>query len=38
MAALVTSKSKEEPIKHEGARVVITLYIDISDTQWQLTP
>ena len=28
----------EDPIKHNGARVVTTLFIDFSDAQGQLTP
>ena len=38
MDDLVTCKSEEDPIKYEGARVLTTLYINISDAQWQLTP
>ena len=38
MGVLVACKSKEDPIKNEGTRVVETLYIDFSDAQGQLTP
>ena len=31
-------KSEENPIKNEDARVVTTLFIDLSDAQGQLTP
>ena len=37
MVVLVTCKNEEDPIKTEGARVLTTLYIDISDAQGQLT-
>ena len=37
MGVLVACKIVEDPIKNEGARVVITLFIDFSDTQGQLT-
>ena len=30
--------NEEDPIKKEGARVDLTLFIDFSDAQWQLTP
>ena len=33
MAVLVISKTEDDPVKNEGARVVI----DYSDAQWQLT-
>ena len=38
MGLLVACKNEEDPIKHEGARVVTTLFINFSDTQGQLTP
>ena len=38
MVFLVAGKNEEDPIKTEGARVVITLFIDFSDAQRQLTP
>ena len=31
MVVLITCKKVEDPIKHEGARVLTTLYIDFSD-------
>ena len=37
MGVLVACKNEEDPIKNEGTRAV-TLFIDFSDTQWQLTP
>ena len=36
MSALVACKNEEDPIKNEGARVIITLFF--SDVQGQLTP
>ena len=38
MGLLVACKNEEDPIKNEGARVVTTLFIKISDAQGQLTP
>ena len=38
MVVLVTCKNEEDPIKKEGAGVITTLYIDISDAQGQITP
>ena len=38
MVVLNTRKNEEDPIKNEDARVFTTLYIDISDTQGQITP
>ena len=38
MGLLVACKSEEDPIKNEGARVVVTLFINFSDAQGQLTP
>ena len=38
IGVLVTCKNEEDPIKNEGARVFITLYIDFSDIQRQVTP
>ena len=38
MGLLVACKNEVDPIKNEGARVVITLLIIFSDTQGQLTP
>ena len=38
MGLLVACKNEEDPIKNEGARVVITLFINFSDAQGQLTP
>ena len=37
MDVLITCKYEEDPIKNEGARVVTTLYINISDPQGQIT-
>ena len=37
MVVLITCINEEDPIKNEGARVFITLYINFSDTQGQLT-
>ena len=37
MDVLITCKYEEYPIKHEGARVVTTLDINISDAQGQIT-
>ena len=37
MGFLVACKNEEDPIQNEGARVV-TLFIDFSDAQGQLTP
>ena len=37
MVVLLTCKNKEDPIKNEGARVLTTLYIDLSDAQGQIT-
>ena len=37
MDVLITCKYEEYPIKNEGARVVTTLYINISDAQGQIT-
>ena len=36
IAVLVICKNEDDPIKNEGARV-LTLYIDFSDAQGQLT-
>ena len=38
MGLLVACKNEEYPIKNEGARVDITLLINFSDSQGQLTP
>ena len=38
MVVLVICKNKEYQIKNEGARVVTTSFIDISDAQGQVTP
>ena len=38
MGLLVACKNEEDPIKNEGARVVITLFINFSNAQGQLTP
>ena len=38
MSLLVACKNEEDPIKIEGASVVTTLFINLSDTQGQLTP
>ena len=38
MVVLVTCKNEEDPIKNKGARVLTSLYVDISDAQGQLTP
>ena len=37
MGLLVACKNEEESIKNEGARVVTTLFIKISDAQGQLS-
>ena len=37
MDVLITCKYEEDPIKNEGARVVTTLYINISGAQGQIT-
>ena len=37
MDDLITCKYEEDPIKNEGARVVTTLYINISDAQGQIS-
>ena len=37
IAVLVTYKNEIHPIKYEGARVLTTLYFDLSDAQEQLT-
>ena len=37
MDVLITCKYEADPIKNEGARVVTTLYINISDAQGQIT-
>ena len=37
MIVLVTCKNEEDPIKHEGARVFTTLYINFPDAQGQIT-
>ena len=33
MGVLVACKNEEDPIKNDGARVVITLFIDFSNAQ-----
>ena len=38
MGFLVACKNEEDPIKKEGARVVSSLFIDLSNAQGQLTP
>ena len=38
MYFIVDCKNEEEPIKNEGARVVTTSFINLSDAQGQLTP
>ena len=37
MGLLVACNNEEDPIKNEGARVVTTLFINLSDAQGQLT-
>ena len=37
MDVLTSCKYEEDPIKHEGARVFTTLYINFSDAQGQIT-
>ena len=37
MVVLLTCKTKEDPIKNEGARVFTTLFINFSDAQGQIT-
>ena len=36
MVVLITCKNEEDPIKTEGARVLIKLYIDLSDVKGRL--
>ena len=36
MVVLVTCKNKEDPIKHEDARVATSLYVDFSNAQGQM--
>ena len=36
MGILVACKNEEDPIKHEGARVVTTLFVNFSDAQGEL--
>ena len=38
MGFLVACKNEEDPIKKEGARVVSSLFIDLSNAQGQITP
>ena len=38
MGLLVACKNEEDPIKNEGAKVVLTLFINFSVAQGQLTP
>ena len=38
MEVLVTCNNEEDRIKNEATRVLTRLYVDLSDTQWQLTP
>ena len=38
MVVLVSCKNEEDPNKDKGARVVTTLFVDLSDAQGQLTP
>ena len=38
MGFLVACENEEDLIKNEGARVVTTLLIDVSDAQGELTP
>ena len=38
MCLLVACKNEEDPFKNEGARVVISLFINFCDAQGQLTP
>ena len=38
MVVLHICKNEEDPIKNEGARVLIRSYINFSDTQGQQTP
>ena len=37
MVVLVTCKNEEDPIKNDGARVLTTSYINLSDAKGQLT-
>ena len=37
MVVLLTCKNEEDPMKNRGARVFITLYINFSDAQGQIT-
>ena len=37
MDVLVTCKYEEDPFKNRGARVFITLYVNFSDAQGQIT-
>ena len=38
MVFLDACKNEEDPIKNEGATVVTTLFINLSEAQGQLTP
>ena len=38
MGLLVACKNEEDPMKNEGAGMVITLFINFYDAQGQLTP
>ena len=38
MGLLAACKNEEDPMKNEGVRVVITLFINFSDAQGQQTP
>ena len=38
MVIFVTCKNEEDQIKNGGARLVTTLFIELSDAQGQLTP
>ena len=38
MTVLVTCKNEKDPIKNDGARVLITLNIDFSDATGSVTP
>ena len=38
MVVFFICKNEEDLIKNEGARMFTTLYINFSDSQWQITP
>ena len=38
MVFLIICKNEEDSIVSEGSRVLTRLHINVSDTQWQITP